>query len=235
MKKFYMTLVAMLCGAAAMAQENILYVEDGFEIEQGATKALPISLKNAEPVVSFAFKWNGVPEGFTVPKTPADKAKVSVNEARADKEKLEIANEYTEEDGATMADWYAKVEVSKSQISVAPTVSGYRDDADEWVPCAFLGNDGVVAFVEITVDESVAEGEYTLPVKSISIGNGAFKTASIASSKTAEFKVTVIKPTGIIKVNADDPNAPVYNVAGQRVSKAQKGIFIQNGKKIAVK
>ena len=234
MKKFYMTLVAMLCGAAAMAQENILYVEDGFQIEQGATKALPISLKNAEPVVSFAFKWNGVPEGFTVPKTPGDVAKVTVNGERADKENLGIAAEYTEEDGATLADWF-KVEVSKSQISVAPGVPGYRDDADEWVPCAFLGNDGVVAFVEITVDESVAEGEYTLPVKSISIGNGAFKTASIASSKTAEFKVTVIKPTGIIKVNADDPNAPVYNVAGQRVSKAQKGIFIQNGKKVAVK
>ena len=231
MKKFYMTLVAMLCGAAAMAQENILYVEDGFEIEQGATKALPISLKNAEPVVSFAFKWNGVPEGFTVPKTPGDVAKVTVNEERADKEKLGIASEYP---GGTLADWF-KVEVSKSQISVAPGVPGYRDDADEWVPCAFLGNDGVVAFVEITVDESVAVGEYTLPVKSISIGNGAFKTASVASSKTAEFKVKVTQPTGIIKVNADDPSAPVYNVAGQRVSKAQKGIFIQNGKKVAVK
>ncbi|MBQ7527324.1 MAG: hypothetical protein IJT11_06325 [Bacteroidaceae bacterium] len=231
MKKFYMTLVAMLCGAAAMAQENILYVEDDFQIEQGATKALPISLKNAEPVVSFAFKWNGVPEGFTVPKTPGDVAKVTVNEERADKEKLGIASEYP---GGTLADWF-KVEVSKSQISVAPGVPGYRDDADEWVPCAFLGNDGVVAFVEITVDESVAVGEYTLPVKSISIGNGAFKTASIASSKTAEFKVKVTQPTGIIKVNADDPNAPVYNVAGQRVSKAQKGIFIQNGKKVAVK
>jgi hypothetical protein len=30
-------------------------------------------------------------------------------------------------------------------------------------------------------------------------------------------------------------NAPVYNMAGQRVSKAVKGVYIQNGKKFVVK
>ncbi len=30
-------------------------------------------------------------------------------------------------------------------------------------------------------------------------------------------------------------NAPVYNLQGQRVNKAQKGVFIQNGKKVVVK
>ena len=41
--------------------------------------------------------------------------------------------------------------------------------------------------------------------------------------------------TGIDGVNVDnsefDENAPVYNLAGQRVSKNAKGILIQNGKK----
>ena len=43
-------------------------------------------------------------------------------------------------------------------------------------------------------------------------------------------------PTGIENVVNDnnvkaDPNAPVYNISGQRVSKDAKGILIQNGKK----
>ena len=39
--------------------------------------------------------------------------------------------------------------------------------------------------------------------------------------------------TGIneITVNTVDENAPIYNLAGQRVTKATKGILIQNGKK----
>ncbi|MBR4307905.1 MAG: hypothetical protein IKT83_07950, partial [Bacteroidaceae bacterium] len=48
-------------------------------------------------------------------------------------------------------------------------------------------------------------------------------------------KLIVARSVSINSINADDVNAPIYNVAGQRVSKAQKGIFIQNGKKIAVK
>ena len=48
-------------------------------------------------------------------------------------------------------------------------------------------------------------------------------------------KLTVAGGTGINGINAADSNAPIYNVAGQRVSKAQKGVFIQNGKKVAVK
>lgn len=34
---------------------------------------------------------------------------------------------------------------------------------------------------------------------------------------------------------AQNENAVIYNLAGQRVNKAQKGVYIQNGKKIAVK
>ena len=40
--------------------------------------------------------------------------------------------------------------------------------------------------------------------------------------------------TGIEGINAasENENAPMYNLAGQRVSRVQKGIFIQNGKKV---
>ena len=47
---------------------------------------------------------------------------------------------------------------------------------------------------------------------------------------------TTAGATAISNVNAEmNANAPVYNLAGQRVARAEKGIFIQNGKKIILK
>ena len=42
-------------------------------------------------------------------------------------------------------------------------------------------------------------------------------------------------PDAIANVNADVNNGAIYNIAGQRVSKAQKGIFVVDGKKVSVK
>lgn len=231
MKKFYMTLVAMLCGAAAMAQENVLYVED-LTVEQGATVKVPICLKNDAKIVSIAYKFDTLPAGFTVASKKDD---LTFNEERLD---LETARTAAEEPEGEAADLY-EFSVKKGTVTFTPSITGYRNDADEWVAVTFLGNDGALVYHPLTVAEDCAltgEGEpYTVKLKNISMGDDAYETGNPATSKTAEFKVTVTPATGIIKINADDPNAPVYNVAGQRVSKAQKGIFIQNGKKVAVK
>ena len=40
---------------------------------------------------------------------------------------------------------------------------------------------------------------------------------------------------GIATEATTDANAPMYNLAGQRVSKAYKGVVIQNGHKFIVK
>ena len=42
-------------------------------------------------------------------------------------------------------------------------------------------------------------------------------------------------PDAIKSLNGNTTNGAIYNLAGQRVSKAQKGIFIQDGKKVANK
>jgi len=231
MKKFYMTLVAMLCGATAMAQENILYVED-LTVEQGTTINVPICLKNDAKIVSIAYKFDTLPAGFTVSTKAAE---LTFNEERLDLETARIAAEDDELEAADLFEFSVK----KGTVTFTPGLPGYRDDADNWVAVCFKGNDGKLVYNPMTVAEDCAltgEGEpYTIKLKNISMGNDAYETANPCTSKTAEFKVTVTPATGIIKVNANDPNAPVYNVAGQRVSKAQKGIFIQNGKKIAVK
>ena len=41
--------------------------------------------------------------------------------------------------------------------------------------------------------------------------------------------------TGINYLNAADNNSPIYNLAGQRLSKMRKGINIKDGKKIIIK
>lgn len=47
---------------------------------------------------------------------------------------------------------------------------------------------------------------------------------------------TLAETTGIEEVNAElNSNAPIYNLQGVRVNKAENGIFIQNGKKFVVK
>ena len=43
------------------------------------------------------------------------------------------------------------------------------------------------------------------------------------------------KGSGIGNILMENVNAPIYNLAGQRVEKATKGIYIQNGKKYVVK
>ena len=51
-------------------------------------------------------------------------------------------------------------------------------------------------------------------------------------------KITVIlknDPTGINEVSNSTANAPIYNLAGQRVGKDYKGVVIQNGKKFIKK
>ena len=47
---------------------------------------------------------------------------------------------------------------------------------------------------------------------------------------------TTAGATAISNVNAElNADAPIYNLAGQRVARAEKGIFIQNGKKVILK
>lgn len=62
-------------------------------------------------------------------------------------------------------------------------------------------------------------------------GNGGFKIKAIATTKAA-----LTGTDGITNVNLNDnvnmnANAPIFNLAGQRVSKNYKGVVIVNGKK----
>ncbi len=98
-------------------------------------------------------------------------------------------------------------------------------------------------FVGTYAPMTVENGDYF-------IGNGAVYKSSGATSMNAfrayikakgasgEVKLFIDGglATGIDEINgAAVENGAIYNLAGQRVNKAQKGVFIVNGKKVAVK
>ena len=63
-----------------------------------------------------------------------------------------------------------------------------------------------------------------------------FRPVSAAAAKGLSFSIDGGEATGISAITADgsivvNDNAPMYNLAGQRVSKSYKGVVIQNGKK----
>ncbi|MBQ7494907.1 MAG: hypothetical protein IJT75_03975, partial [Bacteroidaceae bacterium] len=79
------------------------------------------------------------------------------------------------------------------------------------------------------------------------VGNGAiYKSAGSTSINAFRAYIHLANPntsaevklfidglaTRISEINGAVENGAVYNLAGQRVNKAQKGIFIQNGKKV---
>ena len=216
MKKFYMTMVALLCGVAAMA-ENTLYASD-IKVETGATAAdLVVCLKNDVPIVAYSFRLQ-LPAGV---KAKAQKY-ITLNEDRIDMDWVRI---YSDDEDAAALDGAYNILIQNTtdgnkSYSVYPSESH-----------ALLGEDGPVMTIPMTLTD-VADGSYDIVLYEISIGNSDGVSVADAGEFTLKLNVGA---TGIATINADDVNAPIYNVAGQRVSKAQKGVYIQNGKKVAVK
>lgn len=200
MKKFYLTMFAMLCGVAAMA-ENKVFANSIENAAPGSTQKLEIQFETEESVVlkSFGFRLE-MPEGFKA------KAKSNITLGR-------LSEECEEEE-------YFGVEVINAADG-NKMYAAYLTNNE-----VFQGNSGVIMTIPFTIDAAVAEGVYNIKLYRGDLG------ITNTDNYEAVIPVGVGKPTGITTATADDANAPIYNVAGQIVSKAQKGIYIQNGKKV---
>ena len=106
-----------------------------------------------------------------------------------------------------------------------------------------------------TLNLSVPAG-FTISPASVTMTKGSWTNFEVTIKGTGNVSVTfsaangrffldevlAVDPnitTGIVSVSSEvkptDPNAPMYNLAGQRVGKGYKGIVIQNGRKFVVK
>ena len=80
-------------------------------------------------------------------------------------------------------------------------------------------------------DNQIAVGDEVIVCGKIINYNG--NTPEFASKQN--YLVALNKATGIQNVKISKANGAIYNLAGQQVEKATKGIYIQNGKKFIVK
>ena len=214
MKKIYMLMVALLCGAAAMAQTCTISAEDVAATADGKTTAyVVINLNESEPgtLITAASCHIRFPFAVTIAQVWDEDEEAYVED---------ITYPAAKKGHDTRRMWVADKE-NTIQLSAASNEDYFRTNRTTLFQLGFL------------VNEQTADGEYEINIEDISFANAA--GVSVYPQEPFAIKLTVTGGTGINGVNADDVNAPVYNVAGQRVSKAQKGVYIQNGKKVAVK
>ena len=209
MKKIYMTMVAMLCGAAAMAQTCTISAED-IEATAGTPAYLEFLINQDGTAVNGCGTVLDFPEGITV-------------------------REYWDEDDEAMkkdVEYPAAKSAFTCMLEQAPTNPQRYTLAVASTGSTFKTATNVIARIGIIAATTMTDGDYNVTVGPTSFNIG---TESVYPQEVFTVKVTVKGGTGINDIKALDNDAPIYNVAGQRVSKAQKGVYIQNGKKVAVK
>ena len=79
------------------------------------------------------------------------------------------------------------------------------------------------------------EAFYKIPAAGIEIPANNAYLAVPAAAGAKEVIFLGGETTGINNVNADAETGDIYNISGVKVKKAQKGVYIQNGKKVVVK
>lgn len=212
MKKIYMTMVALLCSAAAMAQMTLS--ADKVIAEAGQTAYLEIKFAEDAPrVITAAACWVTLPEGFTI---------------------AQVWNEDDEKYVADVTYPAAKGGHDKRMIKVAEDAAGNNNTYQFSAASnedTFKAATDVMFKIGIAVPEGTAKANYPVKISKVN-----FSDAASVASYQDDFDTQIeVGGTGINSINAEDSKAPVYNLSGQRVSKAQQGVFIQNGKKVAVK
>ena len=228
MKKIYMTMVALLCGVAAMAQNTVL-VPEKIEVAAGSTADITVGFDvSADPniwLAAFAFRI-GLPEGCTltthteqkfVPGQGMVATEVFDNEifnGQGHTASIQAVGDATPEDAEDAAAGFMQCAVTVNPVNV------------------FVTQTGDIVKLSFMCPESAKSGTYDIVIKKIS---GSTWDAVNVPFENVTVPLEITGGTGINSINADNANAPVYNLAGQRVSKAQNGVFIQSGKKVAVK
>lgn len=213
MKKFYMTMVAMLCGVAAMAQDAVMSAE-------------PVDVKTDGTVSTLVFKL-ALSDAAKTGETPVQTASVKfvLPEGVAARWYDPGEDDYFDQVTYDMAKNSHQKMFVQGEANPQSYVLAIMGTA------TLKSNTDVFATVGLKVVGEIAKGDYEIPVTPDYSSGGV----SVFPQEPFTVKLTVDGGTGINSINADDVNAPIYNIAGQRVSKAQKGVYIQNGKKVAVK
>ncbi|MCD8304411.1 MAG: hypothetical protein LUC86_06245 [Prevotellaceae bacterium] len=100
--------------------------------------------------------------------------------------------------------------------------------------CEYTDDDLFTFWVYVEDTDEDGFGELTFGVRNIGVG-GNWVTLHGVGLTLIALGDDVTAVNGVSADALMDENAPIYNLQGMRVSKATKGIYIQNGKKFIVK
>ena len=209
MKKFILVILSVLFVGNMMAQK--LTVED-ITVEAGNTAELIIGIDASEAVQAVQFTLV-LPEGASVEMDGEDY----------------IADPLTESDGGIMPKRNSQIQANKKDdgiLIVAFNTKGKFVDA---------AGDFVTISIEAASD---ADGKVlSCQLKDIKAGSLASDNSVVSAGEFSDvaFQIGVGVDTGINSISLDDPNAEIYNLNGQRVKNVKKGVYVVNGKKVAVK
>ena len=209
MKKFILVILSVLFVGNMMAQK--LTVED-ITLEAGNTAELIIGIDAPEAVQAVQFTLV-LPEGASVEMDGEDY----------------IADPLTESDGGIMPKRNSQIQANKKDdgiLIVAFNTKGKFVDA---------AGDFVTISIEAASD---ADGKVlSCQLKDIKAGSLASDNSVVSAGDFSDvaFQIGVGVDTGINSISLDDPNAEIYNLNGQRVKNVKKGVYVVNGKKVAVK
>jgi len=106
--------------------------------------------------------------------------------------------------------------------------------AESYVACLDMGGGTIALSTEFAsvVDETGAATNVTSKGSVVSFGTDNMTVEAVGGAEPESVEADFSGSAGISTVNAElNMNAPIYNLAGQRVENGFKGVVIQNGKK----
>jgi len=191
-----------------------------FKKSKWNTIALPFALTDSEAKTAFGddvkvatFSESAVGDKSTVNFNIAGDASIAANTPV-------LLNTTTDAttfnfDGKTIKAGVAKVE-GEGNFDFVGTYTSTKIDADDW-------------FIS---DDKVWKSDGNTNIK----GTRAYIKAKTAGARIVSFSIDGVETTAIEGLEvAGKNNGKLYNLAGQEVKNAQKGLYIQNGKKVIVK
>lgn len=204
MKKAYILLFAALAWNSAKAQDsNEFYFTDA-AIMPGETANVELCIKNSATNLTCIEAEIKLPEGISVVCDEDGNPQASLRYGRATRHEL-LAN--------VLDNGNLKLLVS--------SVDGVTVN----------GNKGPLLFFTVQADNSAPVGEYAVETVGESLLVDTAADAYYSVGVTGYFLITD-DPTSVASLRSETTDdAPVYNLAGQRVGKAKNGIFIKGGKK----
>ena len=206
MKKYIIAIACLFSAMTSFAQDALTI--ENTVIDPGQTGVLNVILTNPETsFIACQFDVT-LPAGLDVQRTSkgeVSKAKTCALTDRSQDEEEEFAFTYT----------IKEMESGHFRFTM-------YNDANE----PFFGESGgAIMQLTVTASDSFSGGEGK--IHAITITNDSRK-----GFNPADATFIIATTTGINDVKVSNSDAPVYNLAGQRVMNAQKGLFIQNGKKV---